>query len=547
LKKEKTIAFTLSIFILLLIFLLSSLTPSENLLLGQEPIYSLNEGWDIKVGETYYENISLPVDLNLPPDTIYTASIVLDEAFSNKVSLLLRSSMQHIKISLDNETIFITEKPEQKYLVSPEASLWYFIDLPYDAAGKILSLEITSPYKAFSGIINTISFGAGRTLLYNLLQSHFVGLFVAFMLIIIGVLALSLACFLKNMTDNRILYLGIFALLVGIWLLSEARLMQFFTGNRFIIGGISYMIVSLIPIPLVLYLRAAVVLNHKKLLNSIAILFIINFFINLFLQSLVGIGFIQLLKVTNSFILGAILVIIIILISEAIKHKNETAKMFLQYLSILLLVAVIEILHFFIQSFDSISKYTRIGIVVFFIFLIRDVFKYMDELLTKEKEAQILEKLAFKDILTGAPNRGAFQRDLELLLSDDKKENFRLIMMDINDLKQINDEYGHKEGDNAIKIAYEYMTSAFKSGTSYRLGGDEFTCIMKDTEISIYNNGVDLLLQKFESSKNKFPYFLNMAIGSDVYYYDKNINIDEFIHSIDQLMYYNKQKMKKTT
>jgi diguanylate cyclase (GGDEF)-like protein len=235
------------------------------------------------------------------------------------------------------------------------------------------------------------------------------------------------------------------------------------------------------------------------------------------------------------------------LISEAIKHKNETAKMFLQYLSILLLVAVIEILHFFIQSFDSISKYTRIGIVVFFIFLIRDVFKYMDELLTKEKEAQILEKLAFKDILTGAPNRGAFQRDLELLLSDDKKENFRLIMMDINDLKQINDEYGHKEGDNAIKIAYEYMTSAFKSGTSYRLGGDEFTCIMKDTEISIYNNGVDLLLQKFESSKNKFPYFLNMAIGSDVYYYDKNINIDEFIHSIDQLMYYNKQKMKKTT
>lgn len=60
----------------------------------------------------------------------------------------------------------------------------------------------------------------------------------------------------------------------------------------------------------------------------------------------------------------------------------------------------------------------------------------MERIIIIEKETEFITKMAYQDILTGANNRAAFERDLDNLLSNEDNPNFRVIMMDINNLKK---------------------------------------------------------------------------------------------------------------
>ena len=84
------------------------------------------------------------------------------------------------------------------------------------------------------------------------------------------------------------------------------------------------------------------------------------------------------------------------------------------------------------------------------------------------------------DALTGLNNRRSFDRYLGSLLSD--QASFCLMMMDIDRFKQINDTYGHVEGDRALRETAQILKDVCGSLDSFlaRFGGDEFTVILRD-------------------------------------------------------------------
>lgn len=163
------------------------------------------------------------------------------------------------------------------------------------------------------------------------------------------------------------------------------------------------------------------------------------------------------------------------------------------------------------------------------------------------KDAQ--EKLrvyATTDILTGVLNRRAGLLILEKQLYLAERNNFviTLCYIDIDSLKDINDKYGHQEGDDCIKIIMDIFKEALReSDTICRLGGDEFLIILPDCDIvrseALWNR-MEQRLAEYNQSGRK-PYELSVGRGTVQVSPGTDISIDELIAAADEEMYKNKR------
>ncbi|QTN28546.1 GGDEF domain-containing protein [Rhodoferax sp. AJA081-3] len=116
-------------------------------------------------------------------------------------------------------------------------------------------------------------------------------------------------------------------------------------------------------------------------------------------------------------------------------------------------------------------------------------FKQMQDEIHQQLEAlqqsrEELEHMARHDVLTGLPNRRAFQERLEHALSRAQRsgEHFALFFIDVDNFKSINDRFGHQGGDAVLKIvALRLVATTRKADAIARLGGDEFVVLLDNT------------------------------------------------------------------
>lgn len=124
------------------------------------------------------------------------------------------------------------------------------------------------------------------------------------------------------------------------------------------------------------------------------------------------------------------------------------------------------------------------------------------------------EQLISTDPLTGLNNRNRFETYMLSLFSNvDQAEGVYLLMMDADGFKQINDRYGHVEGDHALQVisaALKEVCSA-SGGFIARYGGDEFVVLQKATT----EQDIICLCAAIndELVRAEVPYLLRMSIG----------------------------------
>jgi diguanylate cyclase (GGDEF)-like protein/PAS domain S-box-containing protein len=161
-----------------------------------------------------------------------------------------------------------------------------------------------------------------------------------------------------------------------------------------------------------------------------------------------------------------------------------------------------------------------------------------------------MEKLAHFDSLTGACNRGYGLGLLsrELKFARRRKTPFLLVYIDIDDFKNINDTFGHGEGDQVLKKVVKLLKSTLRDiDIICRMGGDEFLLIFPESspkDLPIINERFNRNLIKFNQTIKK-AYKIGFSIG--ISYYDpKNPqHMDELIRIADNRMYEEKKKKLK--
>jgi diguanylate cyclase (GGDEF)-like protein len=149
------------------------------------------------------------------------------------------------------------------------------------------------------------------------------------------------------------------------------------------------------------------------------------------------------------------------------------------------------------------------------------------------------------DSLTGIGNRYSFNEFIDKLSKSNSKESWSIVMIDMDHFKNINDTFGHPEGDNALRDMAAIIKGCIRhSDYAFRYGGDEFIIAVK----AEYN--VETLMERIQNvidSQNERhvrPYRLEMSYGNDVYTTNSEQQIKKLIANVDSLMYQNKKTKK---
>jgi diguanylate cyclase (GGDEF)-like protein len=159
-----------------------------------------------------------------------------------------------------------------------------------------------------------------------------------------------------------------------------------------------------------------------------------------------------------------------------------------------------------------------------------------------------LLKLSVTDELTGLYNRRGFFTLTEQLvkLSNRQKNIFYLLFADLDNLKEINDIYGHEAGDQVLIETAKIFRDSFRdSDIIARIGGDEFVVVPAGTTESGAAITTARLYQNVAlyNSEKKRPYALSISVGMAKYDANSPCSLDELIRQADKSMY--EQKMLK--
>lgn len=152
-------------------------------------------------------------------------------------------------------------------------------------------------------------------------------------------------------------------------------------------------------------------------------------------------------------------------------------------------------------------------------------------------------EIIFTDCLTGLYNR-VYLEFLHKRACNKKDCWVSGIMIDLNGFKQINDNYGHAEGDLALCIVADLLLKSFSEyGVVTRYAGDEFVIMLNTTDDQLIQKIIKSAKKNFvtENEKNDKPYQLSASMGYAITNLS-NETIDDFMNRIDEQMYQDKMK-----
>lgn len=162
-----------------------------------------------------------------------------------------------------------------------------------------------------------------------------------------------------------------------------------------------------------------------------------------------------------------------------------------------------------------------------------------------------LNKKVFVDALTSVRNKGAFSAYLEELqrrLDDpDDRPDFAVCVFDCDDLKTINDSYGHDKGDIYLKTASRLICRVFQHSPVFRIGGDEFSVILQNEDFSNREWLTDFFererAQINEEASNPWEE-VHITLGMSVYDGDTDRAVIDAVRRADKDMYEHKRNKK---
>lgn len=160
------------------------------------------------------------------------------------------------------------------------------------------------------------------------------------------------------------------------------------------------------------------------------------------------------------------------------------------------------------------------------------------------------ERMARRDELTGIKNKNAFTEQSQIIDKKIRKNpsswEFGVVICDVNNLKTINDTRGHSFGDEAIQKASQIICEIFKHSPVFRIGGDEFIVLLKDSDYEHREKLLALLREEAITNK-KTRVGPVVASGLAVYEPGRDKEFSDVFNRADSLMYENKMELKTTT
>ena len=481
----------------------------------------------------------------------YTVTRQIPE-LTQDTTLFFFYKSSNVTVKIGDRLIYDTLKPTGAFFGATPGASYVSLPIYREDSGSTITLVIDNPYGDGSGKITRLYLGRSEDILLNRIRDKAPGFAISFLIASLGIafILFYLPLRKKHIIGSEMLYLGLFALIIGTFMLTDNRMLQLILRNGHIYHTIAELSMTLITIPLFLYLGKMYSEYSVIMVQGACLLSAIDFAV-CFGLNLSGIrDYHQSLRLTHITYGILIAIVIYAMVKGFYQNRRQHLKQNLYHnIGILCLSfgTLLDVLLLWFGNAPETSFFTRIGVLLF---LLMEAIQVTIRLMANYQEGvrtQLLSRLAYHDGLTDLLNRTSYMEELKKL---DESHNFHVLLAlyDVNNLKYMNDTYGHQKGDEMIRrVADALREHLGPLGKCYRIGGDEFVFLstVPDPEKEF------LKCQKeFETALGtlKLPDGtdrpITVAMGYSILSHNMSRSMEDVVQEADTKMYEAKRKMK---
>ena len=537
-EKYKSILFYLIMAVVFLIFfVLEIFGPSE-----RENVKSLTEmdykgtfTWEKEDGEE--QQITVPGRYEVAAGETMTISTVLPDDYSAH-ALAIRSSLQNVRFYVDGELREEYDTENTRPFGKNSASRYVFCETSEADAGKKVQIELTTFSSRYTGVVNEIYCGDRAEIWEQLFctygRSTIVGFFILFAGIITVIFSMALELVYKTRLDME--DLGWCMILGAVWMLGESKFRQILVPNASVLSILCFVSIMLGPVPLLSYMDKVQRKRYRKIYLPVEFIAYLNFFVCTALQLMGRADYIDMLPVAHVIFGLAILTSLVTIGRDIITGNAGEYRLII--IGILVALAAV--------AAESASVYFVVSVSGFFmgtgllVLLVMTVIRTMKNMREVEIEKRQREEESM-DFLTGLPMRMRGEKEISGRM---REEEGWLILLDMDNLKRINDIYGHKAGDRALRALGEMMKNVTPGSCACRLGGDEFLLFLPGTDKGIAAEIMQGMFHSFEEKKEKDFEIQSGTLSAGLCRSRKGDRFEDCYSKADRALYYVKQNGK---
>lgn len=461
----------------------------------------------------------------------------------NNDKLIVRDSFKGIRVFVNQELIY-EYMAETTRFSRLRGDLYLYVPLKTEYSNQPIRIELIGDVNIPGGL-SSIDIGDEASFMYTLQADNPFNMIILMMMFMFGFGLLGVAVYLdlrKKNYDYRIfLYLGIFSLITAVWIWTDSPIYHINEADAASVALLSFISFMAIPLPIVAFVDV-ICIKRKKSLQLISNILFLNMMLQALFYVLGFTEFIQLLPLTHLLLVLSVIFMITALIDEIKANNSMLAKGFLISLSILGLFSLITLIQFYIRPIGNSRSFFMLGFISFIMLLVYFCVKRIWLLYEQNTKLKLYQNMAYNDMMTMAQNRTAFNEKMTQLNGKDLTST-TLLILDINNLKQINDEYGHQAGDRMIIDTCECILSIFENiANVYRIGGDEFAVLITKPNVNmkdLLKKLDDVILNYNSLNQNQISLAYGYAIA------DADIDIETLFKQADKNMYLRKFEQKK--
>lgn len=550
-KNFRTVWFIYSLLSLaLVLFLLNYITGKT---LSEKCIL---KNWNISINDKQYNNVDLKsfrFKAVSKKDVITLSTTLTDSPALKSPSIYIPVSQSTVNAYIDNQLFF--DFGHERYSDNrPIGSGFQIVSLPQDFHNRELKIimEVTEK-NAFSNIDDIWISDWNDSYRFVLAENRLVFLASSF-LIVFGLILTILLLFVtsKTLLHIDILLISLFSICMGLWTMSYNNMFELFSVEIHTTSLIENVSILIAPLLILAYMNTYIKqLDNKKITTIYRVLNIAQFIISI---GIVALHAVNIAHIYEMITFHYTLFIIHICFFSYVLHSTDkyVKRQKIIYnigIAIFLVSVVYDLITYIVTRYNghkllNIEGISVFGIITFICILLLDLYNDITLRKMEQQEKELLIKRAYTDELTQINNRRFCSEYMDKLQEDNNQE-YSIISLDVNNLKQINDTYGHAKGDILIKSAADVISEAFKTGIVGRMGGDEFIVILHtdktdaiNTLINSFKNILDEINAKTEDL------YVSIAYGYATYSDVEDKNIESVYKLADERMYEHKKVMK---
>lgn len=499
-------------------------------------LLNLNESKKIKAGEECWLFHSIPSEIKEG----YTLNIAAKNIY--------------YQLYVDGDLLPDVYNSKEQKVENSFGRKYSMIPIEKSMAGKTIAIKFVLVYDEVSSSFIEIKLGLPQGYLLHFAKQKIIAVVTSILFLFVSILLIlvDIPINMNNEKSHELLALGLFSFVVGMWGLTSTHCVEYFTGDGRTTQIAACLFLALIPLPLLIYLRNSMGVFTYKQLFIYTILSFVEFMV-VWLLEITEIADVQkTLKITHIMLIICILLVISLLFR---KHnnieKNKVSKTYSLFrmmgLIALLGGTVVDLIRYYQGYVEDNAMFVRFGLLLFIMCLGVASLEKTIRAVKIGAKAEFISQLAYQDGLTNLSNRTAFNERVEQLQM--KQDNVGVIMLDVNNLKLVNDNLGHQYGDEMLVKSARMISDSFEpiGGECYRIGGDEFVVIL--FKENIWERVADGL-KAFKGYVNEYnaqenlKYHINIAYGYAILE-DEKCNMSQLYEIADYRMYECKKQMKE--